>query len=212
MAVRVPRLLIVADLDAAGSEERWLALLRALVTLRPAEGIAVQVRAKGRSPEEFVRLARSARQAGAGGPPLILNGPAELAASLGYDGVHWPEAALPPAIPAAAAPLLRSAAVHSPQAALRAAPLVEFVVFGPVFPPRSKRAPEAGIDALREVCAASPVPVLAIGGIGPDNAGDCLREGAAGVAVVAAVVAEADPVGAAVGFLRAIDGAAGSRR
>jgi thiamine-phosphate diphosphorylase len=204
VALSAPRLLIVADLDAAGSEERWLALLRALVTLRGTEGIAVQVRAKGRPPEEFVRLARSARQAGAEGPPLILNGPAELAASLGYDGVHWPEAALPPAIPAAAAPLLRSAAVHSPEAVLRAQSLVHFVVFGPVFPPRSKESSPAGLEALRDVCAASSVPVLAIGGIGPENAAACLRAGAAGVAVVSAVTAAPDPAGAAEALLRAV--------
>lgn len=82
MALTAPRLLVVADLDAVGSEERWLSLLRALADLRDTGGLAVQVRAKGRPREEVLRLAKAAREAAAGGPPLFLNGPAELAASL----------------------------------------------------------------------------------------------------------------------------------
>jgi len=41
------------------------------------------------------------------------------------------------------------------------------------------------------------VPVIGIGGIGPDNAERVLEEGAAGVAVVRAVWEASDPVAAA---------------
>ena len=63
-----------------------------------------------------------------------------------------------------------------------------YVGAGPVWPTPSKHdaAPTIGLGGLAEICAAVSVPVVAIGGIDPTNAGDCIRTGAAGVAVVRA--------------------------
>ena len=43
----------------------------------------------------------------------------------------------------------------------------DYIGFGPVFPTQSKENPDpvVGVDTLAQVCAASPVPVVAIGGI-----------------------------------------------
>jgi len=41
-----------------------------------------------------------------------------------------------------------------------------------------------GLDRLSEVCRAVTLPVLAIGGITPDNAGACLSAGASGIAAI----------------------------
>ena len=60
-------------------------------------------------------------------------------------------------------------------------------MFGTVFPTRSKPPDwkSAGLAALAAaVAAAAPVPVLGIGGIGPDQAADVARTGAAGVAAI----------------------------
>ena len=60
------------------------------------------------------------------------------------------------------------------------------MTFGTVFSSASK--PEghraAGLDALRRACAATNVPVQAIGGIDLTNAADVARAGAAGVAAI----------------------------
>jgi thiamine-phosphate diphosphorylase len=208
VALAVPRLLIVADLDTAGSEARWLALLCELAEgLRGAPGVALQVRAKGRPAHDVARLAQAARTAAGAGPPLILNGPAELARSLGYEGVHWPEAEVPSSLPVAAEPLLRSAAAHSLDAVRRASAVAHYAVFGPVFPPRSKGGAAAGLSALRAICAASPLPVVAIGGIDAATLGSCIASGAAGIAVVSAVVRAERPAEAAIALLRALDAA-----
>lgn len=63
-----------------------------------------------------------------------------------------------------------------------------YVGAGPVWATPSKHdaAPPIGLDGLAEICAAVSVPVVAIGGIDASNAGDCIRAGAAGVAVVRA--------------------------
>jgi thiamine-phosphate pyrophosphorylase len=46
--------------------------------------------------------------------------------------------------------------------------------------------PPIGLDGLRELCDAVSTPVVAIGGVDALNAGDCIRAGAAGVAVIRA--------------------------
>jgi thiamine-phosphate pyrophosphorylase len=62
----------------------------------------------------------------------------------------------------------------------------DYVVFGPVFAPRSKVTPlePRGIEALAGAALAVRIPVLALGGITRENAQDCMRAGAAGVAAI----------------------------
>ena len=63
-----------------------------------------------------------------------------------------------------------------------------YVGAGPVWETPSK--PDAGepigLGGLAEICVAVSTPIVAIGGIDASNAGDCIRAGAAGVAVVRA--------------------------
>ncbi len=66
-----------------------------------------------------------------------------------------------------------------------------------------------GLGALRAVAAASPVPVVGIGGITAANAGDVIAAGAAGVAVVSAVATAPDPVAATRALVRAVTTAHG---
>jgi thiamine-phosphate pyrophosphorylase len=51
--------------------------------------------------------------------------------------------------------------------------------------------------------------VIAIGGIGPENAATVLRAGASGIAVVRAVWGADDPLGAAAGLLEILPEAGG---
>jgi thiamine-phosphate pyrophosphorylase len=57
----------------------------------------------------------------------------------------------------------------------------DFAVFGPVFEKEGRLATE--IDALREACKGK-LPVLALGGLTLQNAGSCLKAGAAGIAAI----------------------------
>jgi thiamine-phosphate pyrophosphorylase len=76
---------------------------------------------------------------------------------------------------------------HSVQgAALAARDGADYIFFGPVFATPSKAsfgAPQ-GLQRLAEVCRAVSIPVLAIGGITLDNAGDCFTAGAGGIAAI----------------------------
>jgi thiamine-phosphate pyrophosphorylase len=64
----------------------------------------------------------------------------------------------------------------------------DYIGAGPVWATPSK--PDAdqriGLDGLGGICADVSTPVVAIGGIDVGNAADCIRAGAAGVAVIRA--------------------------
>ena len=62
-------------------------------------------------------------------------------------------------------------------------------------------------SALAQVVAVSPVPVYAAGGIDPDNAADVICAGAAGIAVISAILDAPDPLQAAMALRHAVDAA-----
>jgi len=109
---------------------------------------------------------------------------------VGAAGVHLPESDLP--VAGARSLLGRDRlvgrSVHSPEAAAAAAAEgADYLVFGPVFETESHAGrPAAGLEALREVCRAVSVPVLAIGGVDFDRGEECRRAGAAGFAAISA--------------------------
>jgi thiamine-phosphate pyrophosphorylase len=61
-----------------------------------------------------------------------------------------------------------------------------YLIVGPIFDTPSKRAfgKPIGIAELSAVCATAKIPVLAIGGIDVQNAQECFRAGAAGIAAI----------------------------
>ena len=72
---------------------------------------------------------------------------------------------------------------------------VDYVGFGPIFPTSSKKdsGPVSGLNQLKDIVVAIQVPIIAIGGITPENAPDVLEAGAAGIAVISAVCCAPDP-------------------
>jgi thiamine-phosphate pyrophosphorylase len=75
-----------------------------------------------------------------------------------------------------------------------------------VFDTPSKRAygPPQGLEALRRVSGETARPVLAIGGITPGRVREVLAAGAAGVAVISAILAAERPGDATRAFLDAL--------
>jgi len=69
------------------------------------------------------------------------------------------------------------------------------VIAGPVFETSSKPGygPALGPEGLALVAKTCPVPVIAIGGINPENTPDCVLAGAAGIAVMGGVMRAKDP-------------------
>lgn len=63
-----------------------------------------------------------------------------------------------------------------------------YIGAGPIWatPSKPDADPPIGLDGLRAISAAVAIPVIAIGGIDPSNARDCIDAGAFGVAVLRA--------------------------
>jgi thiamine monophosphate synthase len=79
------------------------------------------------------------------------------------------------------------------------------VTFSPIYETASKGsegAPPQGIAALREVCRALGIPVLALGGVTAPRVPEVLAAGAGGVAVVSAITEAADIEAAARAIVR----------
>jgi thiamine-phosphate pyrophosphorylase len=80
----------------------------------------------------------------------------------------------------------------------------DYIFFGPVFatPAKLQFTSPQGIDRLSEVCGGARVPVIAIGGISAENAGECVRAGAAGIAGIR-LFQEAADLGSIIRRIRA---------
>ena len=90
---------------------------------------------------------------------------------------------------------------------------IDYLGVGPVYGTRSKAnpAPDMGLDTLARICAAAPVPVVAIGSITPERIAEVIAAGAHGVAVLSAVVAADDPAAATARCRAALDAALAAR-
>jgi thiamine-phosphate diphosphorylase len=93
----------------------------------------------------------------------------------------------------------------------------DYVTLSPVFPSDSKPGygPALGTAGLARLVPRAPAPVVALGGVGtPDRAAACLAAGAAGVAVMGAVMRAADPAAVVASLVEAAGavGVAGRRR
>ncbi len=173
---------------------------------------AVQLREKDMPSEELLPLARRLRQATEGRAVptgwqalLLVNGPLDVALAAEADGVHLPEDAPPVERPQRSFLIGRS--VHSLAAARRAeAEGVDYLIAGPVYetPSHPGREP-AGLALIEEVARGVRLPVLAIGGVTAGRVEEVVRAGASGVAVISAVLAQADKRAAAEGLRRALD-------
>ena len=121
------------------------------------------------------------------GVTFIVNDDVDAALMLGADGVHLGRSDDGSAR-AKEHGLVLGLSASSVEEARAAAGDADYIGAGPVWETPSKldADPAIGLDGLREICAAVDVPVVAIGGIDATNAADCIRAGAAGVAVVRA--------------------------
>lgn len=177
----------------------------------------VQVRDKSAAAAELYQLACALRDAcRAAGAGLLVNDRLDVALAADADGVHLAKKSLPVAAARRLLPpgRLLGASVHSVEEAVAAARAgADYVTFGSVFPTRSHPGrPPTGLDALAAAVAAVDVPVLAIGGITPENVAAVLATGAAGVAVISSVLLAADPAAAAARLREAMERAPGAPR
>jgi thiamine-phosphate diphosphorylase len=147
---------------------------------------------------------------------LAVNDRLDVALAAHAHAVHLAAQSLPvaEAVRLAEGRLLVGRSVHAFEEALSAAADgADYLTFGHVFPTTTHPGlPPRGLEELARIVAAVEVPVLAIGGITTDNLASVLATGCAGVAVISAILGDADPAQAAGRLRAALDAFPGSPR
>ena len=120
---------------------------------------------------------------------VIVNDRVDVAIAARAHGVHLRSDSVPAGRVRRIAPpgFLVGRSIHSSEEAQRVTREggLDYLIFGTVFPTASK--PEqrpSGADALAAAASATPLPVLAIGGVTADTACVVARSGAAGLAAI----------------------------
>ena len=198
-------LYLIADFDGGVAEDAWLA--RAALALRG--GVALlQYRDKHATPTVRRARAQALRVlSGAAGVPFIVNDDVALAAAIDADGVHIgrDDAGLARARATLGPDKLVGVSCYNELArALQAAAAgADYVAFGSFFASRTKpQAVPANIALLRTARAQLRVPIVAIGGITPENGAPLIAAGADLLAVIDGVFAAADPLAAVQRYTR----------
>jgi thiamine-phosphate pyrophosphorylase len=160
---------------------------------------AVQLREKSANIRRMLELGRALRElAGEARVPLIVNDRVDIALAIEADGVHVGQDDMPAEL---ARRLLGPDRILGVSAgtvdeAVRAErDGADYLGVGDVFGTGSKRdaGGPIGLEGLARIARAVSIPVVAIGGITVDNAGDAIEAGAVGVASISAVFGSPEP-------------------
>lgn len=129
---------------------------------------------------------------------LIINDRLDVSLALAAGGVQITSHSVPLAAlkPHLSQEMAAGVSVHSLSEGLEAATSgAQWVLFGHIFQTPSKPGlPGHGTAVLKNMVDQLPVPVIAVGGITPDNAAQVLATGCAGIAVISAVMSASKPL------------------
>jgi thiamine-phosphate diphosphorylase len=172
---------------------------------------AIQVRVEGAGDQSVLATARTVVTAARPWQvPVLINDRADIALLAGAAGVHLGQTDLP--VEAARALLGPDAvvgvSVDTAEEALRAqADGADYVSLGPAYPTTTKSdvPPPRPLDLFARLASGLRVPLVAIGGIGADNAAPLARAGVAALAVVSWLYRGGDPAAQVRGLTRVFE-------
>ncbi len=136
---------------------------------------------------------------------FIINDRVDIALASGADGVHIGQQDIPLSAIRTLTPhpFIIGVSVSSLQEAITAEKEgADYIAVSPVFSTCSKddAGPGLGLRLIRQISDTVSIPVIGIGGIHIENAGDVFNAGAVGVAVISAIVSQDDIVRATQKF------------
>ena len=173
----------------------------------------VQFRQKQGTTRELIAIAQAMRTVCEQHKvPLIVNDRADIALAVGATGAHFGQDDMPVSIGRRMLPaeIIIGASARTEEKILEAITEgADYIGFGPIYGTTSKPDAEMakGLERLRRMCDVAACPVIAIGGIGIETAGDVIQAGAHGIAVISAVCAHREPEVATQALLNEIHGA-----
>lgn len=187
--------------------DRLIAIIKAAVE----GGVnAVQLRDKTGPQQSLLEIAALLKSS-LPGIPVIVNGRPATDEADAFDCIHLPEDAGGPAEVRVAAETKRlvGRSVHSLIGAVQAEKLgTDYLLTGTIFASTTHPdLPPAGLEFLRQICKNANIPVIAIGGVTPENLEDCIQAGAAGIAVLSPIMRASDPYHVARHYRLALESA-----
>ncbi len=168
----------------------------------------VQLREKDMAAGRLLDLALALRRITESRASLFVNDRVDVALACYADGVQLGEGSIPveAARDLVGGDILIGRSVHSVAGGVDAARAgADALVFGAVYATASHPGkPPGGLAPLAELERHGAAPVLGIGGITPENAGEVVGAGASGAAVITAITESPDPQAAARSLRRAM--------
>lgn len=161
---------------------------------------AVQLREKDLSSRELYETAYELRKLTARhNARLFINDRLDVALAVDADGVHLGGESMPiyRARKILGEKKLIGVSCHNQVSAITAQEMgADFITFGPVYYTPSKAAygPPVGVELLETITSCLSIPVLALGGIKPQNVPEVLARGASGVALISAIIGAPQPL------------------
>lgn len=191
--VDLPTLCLVID-----STVNMHAPLEEVVAEAVSGGVGmVQVREKAMPSGELYRLAEKLRRVTRDKALLIINDRVDIALAVEAEGVHLPSHSMPVCVARrlGGQHLLVGRSVHSVEEAVTAEQEdADYLILGTIYGTASHPGREgSGPGLIESVKARVQIPVYAIGGINASNAGEVMRAGADGIAVIRSILAAEDP-------------------
>jgi len=171
---------------------------------------AIQVREKDLPIRELLSLSQELRTITREfGAKLFINDRIDVAITVGADGVHLGHQSMPVEAAKKILPgnMLIGVSTHNLQEARDAEKGgADFITFGPIFetPSKEKFGKPLGIAVLKDVVQEINIPVFGLGGLKSSTLRQVLGAGAAGVAMISAILAAEDVRTAARKVLDAI--------
>jgi thiamine-phosphate pyrophosphorylase len=198
------RLIVITDRKLAGTRSIFDIVREALAAGAPAIQLREKTAPAVQLLDDALRLRDLTRQHNA---LLFINDRADVALTAAADGVHVGPSDLPVAAVRDIAPqLLVGYSTDDPAVAIANVEAgAAYIGCGAVFGTSSKDvgAERIGVQGLQRVVRAVTAPVIAIGGITTANVGEVAAAGAAGCAVIGAVMQARQPGAAVEALLRA---------
>ncbi len=170
---------------------------------------AVMLRHPGlASPEQIGRGRVVAALARKLGFLFIFNGSPEDALEAGAQAVHLGSRTVKPreAVETAKGRLLIGYSVHHPfEDHAEEIEACSYITYSPVFPTTSKKGggTPLGVEELARACRSIAIPVVALGGIGPEKAPLLLGSGCRCLAAISSIFGRSDPCEGAAALTRA---------
>ena len=169
---------------------------------------AIHLREKQKSARELYQAIQLLSKRNIPLSKIIINDRVDVALVTGVPGVQLAYHSLETAIVKKCFPQLTvGCSIHSLEEGQQSEQdRADYVIYGHIFPSKSKPGlTPRGLDELKRITSLLDIPVIAIGGITPENTFQTVQAGASGIAVMSGVLEALDPLSAVKAYKQALE-------